>query len=266
MATEGAARELEDVSPNDLPANRPQPDIDVEPGTDNLPHEESQPSLQDSLEELRAIENGAKEMDTNKAVELLASVVIALRKDSIVQKLIEYWDAKTQAEQLNMVRDRGAFMRFIEGIIPLMPLIRMPEDLRASFLKALLYYGVLQFNSTSEKAGGLRLVSSQTSETLVRELESQAKGAESFGLILVRGASFLVGQPEFGEATAILARLFEKNRQTARLVRVEVHQHDRMMAELAAAKDRRLPKTQSIPVPKSKQAPTHIRLAGDKTA
>lgn len=227
---DGFARKIETV---DVVDHQSGPDVPRPERADPSPI-----SLQDSLKNLKAIEKGAKEMDTNQAVEAVVAVVISLRENSVVQKLAEYWDAKTQVEQLAMVKDPGLLQRFLESIVPILPLAKMPRDLRASFFRALLYYGVLEFNPMSEKAGGLKLVDSKASETLIRELESQAKGSESFGLILVRGAAFLAGQVELFEVATILARLFEGNRRMAALVRVRVHEHDRMMAELNEGKDR----------------------------
>lgn len=201
---------------------------DGKPSNENSESSEKDASLGDLLETLKAVLVGSKELASGEAVEAVADVVDGLKKNSVVLKFAEKWNAKPREEQFRIASDFTLLENFIIAVLPLGPLAKMPYDARSAFLKALLYYGVLEFNSADHK----------TNEKLIGKLQGSAKTRETVGLALVRGAAFLIGQGELGEIVHALVEIFARNRTLA--AKVRGHLHARMVAEMDDIQDRRV--------------------------
>ncbi|MFA6435725.1 MAG: hypothetical protein WCW30_01110 [Candidatus Gracilibacteria bacterium] len=232
---------------------------DGEPSNeDSESSEEKDASLGELLAALKSVLAGSKELGSEEAVEAVADVVEGLKKNSIVLKFAEKWNALPQEEQVRIASDFTLFENFIITVLPLGPLAKMPYDARSAFLKALLYYGVLKFNSSDHVAN----------EKLIKKLQGSAKTRETVGLALVRGAAFLMGQGELGEIAHALVEIFTRNRTLA--AKVRVHLHNRMMEEIN--EQERQNQNRSIPPAANnneffeKELSSRIRLEGDKTA
>ncbi|MFA5842899.1 MAG: hypothetical protein WC882_04525 [Candidatus Gracilibacteria bacterium] len=197
---------------------------DGKPSNEDSESPEKDASLGELLAALKSVLAGSKELGSEEAVEAVADVVEGLKKNSIVLGFAEKWNAKPREEQVRIASDFTLLENFIITVLPLGPLARMPYDARSAFLKALLYYGVLEFNSADRA----------TNEKLIKKLQGSAKTRETVGLALVRGAAFLMGQGELGEIAHALVEIFTRNRTIA--AKVRVHLHNRMVAEMEGVK------------------------------
>lgn len=155
------------------------------------------PDLKDVSDFLSKMEGKVSEVDAEQVADYVSDVVVALRGNEFVQKLIGKWESMSYEDQRKAAQaDEGALTRIfsVSNVVPFSP--GKIKEVKASFLKSMLYYGVIQFKHEGSPA---------EHEALIKELHLNDQTYAKWVTLLLKGVG--VFAPQARPLVAILSQL-----------------------------------------------------------
>jgi uncharacterized protein YoaH (UPF0181 family) len=199
------------------------PNSEAEPlGNVDVPP--SSTDLTQVLDFLDKANEKAGEVDQSQVADYMSDVVVYLRGNKLVGKVIDKWNALSFEEQREAVQaDQSVLSRLMSSGSP-MPGVNLKE-LKSNFIKSMLYYGVIEFKHEGTQ---------QEHEALIQELHLNDRDYTKWVKLLLNGISFVAPEAKpVAEIVGKLEVLMEAHEGAAGEVRAAVHKKAmKIMAEL----------------------------------
>jgi hypothetical protein len=194
----------------------------------SLDSSEPAPELKDVADFLAKVEGKASEVDAEQVADYVSDVVVALRSNRFVQKLIQKWDGLSYEEQrLAAQADQEVIGRLfsIPNVVPFSP--GRIKEVKSNFIKSMLYYGVIDFRHEGTP---------DEHEALIKQLHLNDQTYAKWVSLLMKGVG--VFAPQARPLVAIidqLERLLAMSGDFSTEIRSAVH--DKMVRIVDAAND-----------------------------
>lgn len=195
-------------------------------------------NLDEVLGFLEKAERKGDELDRGEVAENISEVVVALRENSLIRAFIEKWNSLSYREQRKAVKaDQNVVSRLFQSV-EMKPGMMVPglslDNIKTSFLKFMLYYGMIEFKHEGTE---------KEHEDLIKELHLNDQKFTEWAKLLIKGVGMIA--PEAKPLVKILEkleRLMESHGDVAIEVRAAVRGKIRkLLAEQDTDSDENLP-------------------------